>query len=121
MLSKRYTIVLADRTTGVVRRFTISVKAAVTVVGLAMGMPMLIGLGAASKARYDVAQRTVREHGLTRYVSPFVTLCFVGALAAFSATIVRNPVLPLFTASLGVDDATLGLIASVSAATDVLV
>ena len=61
------------------------------------------------------------EHGLTRYVSPFVTLCFVGALAAFSATIVRNPVLPLFTASLGVDDATLGLIASVSAATGVLV
>ncbi|MDP3047712.1 MAG: MFS transporter [Chloroflexota bacterium] len=54
-------------------------------------------------------------------VSPFVTLCFVGALAAFSATIVRNPVLPLFTATLGVDDATLGLIASVSAATGVLV
>ncbi len=48
-------------------------------------------------------------------------LCLVGALAAFSATIVRNPVLPLFTASLGVDDATLGLIASVSAATGVLV
>jgi MFS family permease len=61
------------------------------------------------------------ERGIGRYVSPFVTLCFVGALAAFSATIVRNPVLPLFTASLGVDDATLGLIASVSAATGVLV
>jgi MFS transporter, DHA1 family, multidrug resistance protein len=61
------------------------------------------------------------ERGLGRYVSPFVTLCFVGALAAFSATIVRNPVLPLFTASLGVDDATLGLIAAVSAATGVLV
>lgn len=56
MFSKRYTIVLADRTTGVVRRFTISVKAAVTVVCLATGMPILIGLGAASKARYDVAQ-----------------------------------------------------------------
>jgi DHA1 family multidrug resistance protein-like MFS transporter len=61
------------------------------------------------------------ERGLGRYVSPFVTLCVVGALAAFSATIVRNPVLPLFTASLGVNEATLGLIASVSAATGVLV
>ncbi len=45
----------------------------------------------------------------------------MGSLAAFSATIVRNPVLPLFTASLGADDATLGLIASVSAVTGVLV
>ena len=26
MLSKRYTLVLADRTTGVVRRFTVSLK-----------------------------------------------------------------------------------------------
>jgi murein DD-endopeptidase MepM/ murein hydrolase activator NlpD len=55
MLSKRYTLVLADRTTGVVRRFTISVKpvliAAVTVVTL----PILIGTGAALKARHDVA------------------------------------------------------------------
>jgi murein DD-endopeptidase MepM/ murein hydrolase activator NlpD len=56
MLSKRYTIVLADRTTGVVRRFTISVKGALTVVCVAMGMPMLVGFGAAFKAKYDVAQ-----------------------------------------------------------------
>jgi murein DD-endopeptidase MepM/ murein hydrolase activator NlpD len=55
MLSKRYTIVLADRTTGVVRRFTISVKGAMTVVCVAMGMPMLVGFGAAFKAKYDVA------------------------------------------------------------------
>lgn len=55
MLSRRYTIVLADRTTGVVRRFTISVKAAATVVSVAMALPMLIGIGAAFKARYDVA------------------------------------------------------------------
>ena len=47
MLSKRYTIVLADRTTGVVRRFTISVKVAATVVAIATGVPMLIGIGAA--------------------------------------------------------------------------
>ncbi len=55
MLSKRYTLVLADRTTGVVRRFTVSLKpiliAAVTVVTL----PILIGTGAAMKASYEVA------------------------------------------------------------------
>lgn len=56
MLSKRYTIVLADRTTGVVRRFTLRVRSAMAVVTIAMGLPALIGLGAASKARYDVAQ-----------------------------------------------------------------
>ena len=32
MLSKRYTIVLADRTTGVVRRFTIALKPALIIV-----------------------------------------------------------------------------------------
>jgi len=56
MFSKRYTIVLADRTTGVVRRFTLSVKAATTVVAIATGLPMLIGVGAAFKSKYDVAQ-----------------------------------------------------------------
>ena len=56
MFSTRYTIVLADRTTGVVRRFTISVKAATTVIAIATGLPMLIGVGAAFKSKYDVAQ-----------------------------------------------------------------
>ena len=55
MLSKRYTVVLADRTTGVVRRFTISVKTAVAVVAIATGLPMLVGIGAAFKSQYDVA------------------------------------------------------------------
>ena len=55
MLSKRYTIVLADRTTGVVRRFTIGVKAAVVVVLIATCLPALIGFCAAFKAQYDVA------------------------------------------------------------------
>src|SRR5688572_28985476 len=55
MLSKRYTIVLADRTTGVVRRFTISLKPAVLVVLTTVTLPILIGTGAALKARHDVA------------------------------------------------------------------
>ena len=49
-------MVFADRTTGVVRSFAISVKAAATVVVIATCVPMLIGVGAAFKAKYDVAQ-----------------------------------------------------------------
>ena len=55
MLSRRYTIVLADRTSGVVRRFTISLKPTLVIVLSIVTLPMLIGLGAALKARHDVA------------------------------------------------------------------
>jgi len=55
MLSKRYTIVLADRTTGVVRRFTIGVKPALLTVCAIVTLPILIGIGAAMKARFEVA------------------------------------------------------------------
>ena len=56
MLSKRYTIVLADRTTGVVRRFTVSLRPALIIVLTVVTLPILIGTGAAMKAKYDVAQ-----------------------------------------------------------------
>jgi murein DD-endopeptidase MepM/ murein hydrolase activator NlpD len=55
MLSKRYTLVLADRTTGVVRRFTVSVKPVLITVMTVVTLPMLIGLGAALKAQHDAA------------------------------------------------------------------
>lgn len=55
MLSRRYTIVLADRTTGVVRRFTISLKPALLVLASVITLPILIGTGAALKAKHDVA------------------------------------------------------------------
>lgn len=54
MPSRRYTIVLADRTTGVVRRFTISLKPALIVVLSVVTLPILIGTGAALKAKYEV-------------------------------------------------------------------
>ena len=47
MPSKRYTLVLADRTTGVVRRFTIRVKPLVIVALIIVTLPILIGTGAA--------------------------------------------------------------------------
>ncbi|MGH9222172.1 MAG: M23 family metallopeptidase, partial [Vicinamibacterales bacterium] len=55
MLSRRYTIVLADRTSGVVRRFTISLKPALIIIVSVVTLPILIGTGAAMKARHDVA------------------------------------------------------------------
>jgi len=55
MRSPRYTIVIANRRTGLVRRFTISLVPTASVLALAFAMPVLIGLGAASKAKSDVA------------------------------------------------------------------
>src|SRR5215204_3593464 len=55
MLSKRYTLVLADRTTGVVRRFTVSLRPFVVGLVAVVTLPILIGTGAALKARYDVS------------------------------------------------------------------
>ena len=46
LLSRRYSILVADRSTGVVRRFNLSLRPALaTVVGL-FTLPVLIGLGA---------------------------------------------------------------------------
>ena len=54
MASKRYTLVLADRTTGVVRRFTISLRPFVIGAVATVALPILIGTGAALKAKHDV-------------------------------------------------------------------
>jgi murein DD-endopeptidase MepM/ murein hydrolase activator NlpD len=55
MLSKRYTVVLADRTTGVVRRLTVSLRPVVVGLVTIVTLPILIGTGSALKAQYEVA------------------------------------------------------------------
>ena len=55
MPSRRYTIVLADRTTGVVRRFTISLRPTLIFIISVITLPILIGTGASLKAKYEVA------------------------------------------------------------------
>jgi murein DD-endopeptidase MepM/ murein hydrolase activator NlpD len=56
MRARRYTVVIADRSSGVVRRATISLRPFVaTVLGL-VSLPILIGLGAKWSAANDVAQ-----------------------------------------------------------------
>jgi murein DD-endopeptidase MepM/ murein hydrolase activator NlpD len=55
MASRRYTILIADRSSGVVRRVTISARPAVAVACAIVTLPVLIGIGAAWKAKSEVA------------------------------------------------------------------
>ncbi len=54
MFSRRYTLAIADRTSGVERRATISARPMLLVVSAIVTLPVLIGLGAAWKAKSDV-------------------------------------------------------------------
>src|SRR5512135_3342075 len=53
---RRYTVLLADRTTGVVRRFTFSVRPMLGVVAAVLALPVLVGLGAKWSARVEIDQ-----------------------------------------------------------------
>ncbi|HEC34776.1 MAG TPA: MFS transporter [Chloroflexi bacterium] len=55
------------------------------------------------------------------HLSPFLWLCLMGGLAIFSSTMSKNPALPLFIRSLGVDERTLGFIAAASTITGIVV
>ena len=54
MASRRYTILVADRTSGVLRRVTISFRPAAAVACAVVTLPVLMGIGAAWKAKSDV-------------------------------------------------------------------
>jgi murein DD-endopeptidase MepM/ murein hydrolase activator NlpD len=53
---RRYTVILADRANGLVRRFTLSLRPALVVLAVLATLPILIGLGAKWSARYEIAQ-----------------------------------------------------------------
>lgn len=55
MLKKRYTVLIADRTTGVVRRLTISLRTATYAAVTIFMIPVLIGLGAKLSASLEIA------------------------------------------------------------------
>ena len=55
MPSRRYTILVADRSSGATRRATISVRPVTIVICAVLATPVLIGFGAAWKAHSDVA------------------------------------------------------------------
>jgi murein DD-endopeptidase MepM/ murein hydrolase activator NlpD len=62
--ARRYTILVADRTTGVVRRVTVAVRPAVVFACAIVTLPVLVGIGAAWKAKSDVADLYVSERAL---------------------------------------------------------
>src|SRR5690349_16596440 len=64
MASRRYTILIADRTSGVVRRVTISSRPAVVVACAVVTLPVLMGIGAAWKAKSDVADLYASQQAL---------------------------------------------------------
>ncbi len=65
MFSRRYTVLIADRSTGVVRRMTISLRAVAFVVGSALALPVLIGLGAKWSANLEMYQLRATNSALT--------------------------------------------------------
>jgi murein DD-endopeptidase MepM/ murein hydrolase activator NlpD len=64
LASRRYSIVLADRTTGVVRRFTISLRPALTTVAVVFALPVLMGLGARWSAQSAIDELTAAKAAL---------------------------------------------------------
>ena len=54
-MSRRYTVVVADQASGAERRANLPVRPIVAVVGVIVTLPILIGLGAAWKAKSDVS------------------------------------------------------------------
>ena len=64
MKRRRYTILVADRTTGVVRRVTLSARPAVVFACAVVTLPVLVGIGAAWKAKSEVADIYASQRAL---------------------------------------------------------
>jgi hypothetical protein len=64
LASRRYSVVLADRNTGVVRRFTLPLWPALTAVALLFALPVLVGLGARWSAESAIADLSRRNTAL---------------------------------------------------------
>lgn len=62
MKPRRYTIVIADRSTGIVHRFTLSLRPTLTTIAVLFSLPVLVGLGARWSALAEVSGiRTTAE------------------------------------------------------------
>ena len=64
MKRRRYTILVADRTTGVVRRVTVSARPAVVFACAVVTLPVLVGIGAAWKAKSEVVDIYASQRAL---------------------------------------------------------
>ena len=64
LASRRYSVVLADRTSGVVRRFTVSLYPAIGGVACVLALPVLVGLGARWAAHASIVELERSNIGL---------------------------------------------------------
>jgi len=85
LISKRYTIVLADRTTGIVRRFTISLRPTIATVVCVFALPVLIGLGARWSAQSAIT--TLRAENVALRMENGSYKAATGELAAQIASL----------------------------------
>ena len=65
MRGRRYTVLIADRSSGVVRQVTVNLRATVAVVVTVLALPVLIGLGARWSAKADIDQLRSSNSSLT--------------------------------------------------------
>jgi murein DD-endopeptidase MepM/ murein hydrolase activator NlpD len=65
MGTRRYTVVIADRSTGVMRQVTVSLGAAAGLVVAALTLPVLMGLGAKWSSRSEIDQLHAANSSLT--------------------------------------------------------
>ena len=64
MRARRYTVIVADRSTGLVRRFTLSLRPAIAVCLALASLPILMGLGARWKAEYAIEELRTANNAL---------------------------------------------------------
>ena len=65
MSARRYTVVIADRSSGAIRQATVSLRACVGVVVIAMVLPVLMGLGAKWSSRSEIDQLRSANSSIT--------------------------------------------------------
>jgi murein DD-endopeptidase MepM/ murein hydrolase activator NlpD len=89
MASKRYTIIVADRSSGVVRRATLSLRPVMITAGIVFALPVLIGLGDAWKAKSNVADLRASHEALQAENANFrsATAELAGQIASLESAI----------------------------------
>jgi len=65
MSARRYTVVIADRSSGVMRQVTVDLRATAIAVAAVLALPVLMGLGAKWSARSEIEQLRTANSSLT--------------------------------------------------------
>jgi murein DD-endopeptidase MepM/ murein hydrolase activator NlpD len=65
MSARRYTVLIADRTSGVMRQLTVNLRTTIGVVAGVMALPVLMGLGAKWSSRLEIDQLRSANSSLT--------------------------------------------------------